>query len=95
MRFLTSGLLLLTALATPALADLKPDIVDCNAKKAARNASMKATVGVSGVCDPGKMVDDAKDDAKDRVDDTRDNVGDKVDDVLDGDDKRDHKLRKD
>ena len=45
---------------------------DCDAKKAARNATMDATVGVSGRCDPDKLAKDAKedlgDDLKDSVD---------------------------
>lgn len=58
--------------AGSAWADLKPDIIDCNPKKAARNAAMEATVGVSGRCDPGKVAENTKenvvDDAKDTVD---------------------------
>jgi hypothetical protein len=49
---------------------------DCTAKKAARNATMDATVGVSGRCDPDKLAKDAKedlgDDVKDSVDVDRD-----------------------
>jgi hypothetical protein len=64
-------LVALTA-ASYAVADLKPDVLDCNPKKAARNAAMDATVGVSGRCDPGKVAEKTKenvvDDAKDAVD---------------------------
>lgn len=85
--------------ATPALADLKPDIIDCDAKKVARNAAMDATVGISGGCDTEKMADSAKDDLDDRFDDAKDSAGDRMDDAKDkidrDHDKRDHKLRKD
>ena len=45
---------------------------DCNAKKAARNATMDATVGVSGRCDPNKLAKDAKEDLGDDVKDSVD-----------------------
>lgn len=45
---------------------------DCNAKKAARNATMDATVGVSGRCDPDKLAKDAKEDLGDDVKDSVD-----------------------
>ena len=65
--------LLLVSLAVPnAIADLKPDVLDCDAKKAARNAAMDATVGVSGRCDTSKAAKNTKenvaDDVKDSVD---------------------------
>ena len=65
--------LLLASTVTPnAIADLKPDVLDCNAKKAGRNAAMEATVGVSGRCDTGKAAKNTKenvaDDVKDSVD---------------------------
>ncbi|WP_041522246.1 hypothetical protein [Gilvimarinus agarilyticus] len=78
---------LLTAACPMTLADLKPDIIECDGKKAARNAAMEATVGVSGNCDAKKMADDAKDDAadkvSDRVDNTKDHLGHTVDNVKD------------
>lgn len=55
-------------------ADLKPDVLECDAKRATRNAAMQATVGVSGGCDMGKATDNARDDV-------RDNVNDHVDDA--------------
>ena len=65
--------MLLASTVTPnAIADLKPDVLDCNAKKAGRNAAMEATVGVSGRCDTGKAAKNTKenvaDDVKDSVD---------------------------
>ncbi len=65
--------LLLAAVAIDvARADLKPDFVECDAKKATRNAAMDATIGVSGRCDPEKVVKNSKenlaDDARDAVD---------------------------
>ena len=65
--------LLLASTVTPnAIADLKPDVLDCNAKKAGRNAAMEATVGVSGRCDTGKAAKNTKEnvagDVKDSVD---------------------------
>ncbi|MEH6492626.1 hypothetical protein [Halopseudomonas sp.] len=59
-----------------AQADLKPDVLECDAKRATRNAAMEATLGVSGGCDMGKATDNAMDDA-------RDNVGDHLDDAKD------------
>ncbi|MEH6637074.1 MAG: hypothetical protein V7700_16260 [Halioglobus sp.] len=66
----TAIIAFLTLLVAPgAFADLTPN---CNPKKAARNAAMDATVGVSGRCDTGKAAKDAKEDvvdnAKDAVD---------------------------
>ncbi|WP_439134394.1 hypothetical protein [Pseudomaricurvus sp.] len=69
------------------LADLKPDVLDCDPKKAARNAAMDAGIGVSGKCDAKKVAEDAKDDAKDRLDDKKDHIDDKKDDMQD---KMDH-----
>ncbi|WP_339900211.1 hypothetical protein [uncultured Gilvimarinus sp.] len=76
------------ALACPlALADLKPDIIECDGKKAVRNAAMEASVGVSGNCDAKKMADNAKDNAADkvgdRVDNTKDHIDHKVDNAKD------------
>lgn len=70
-----------------ALADLKPDILDCDPKKAARNAAMDATVGISGKCDGKKVAENAKDDAKDRIDDKKDDIADKKESL--GDKKED------
>ena len=50
-----------------AQADLKPDFVECDAKKATRNAALDASVGVSGGCDAEKMAKKTKEDAKDTV----------------------------
>lgn len=64
--------LIATLLSTHALADLKPDVMDCDPKKAARNVAMDATVGVSGRCDAGKAAKNTKENvvegAKDSVD---------------------------
>ncbi|MBU3068421.1 hypothetical protein KOI40_01250 [Aestuariicella sp. G3-2] len=70
-----------------ALADLKPDILDCDPKKAARNAAMDATIGVSGKCDGQKVAENAKEDAKDRIDDKKDDIADKKESL--GDKKED------
>ncbi len=51
-----------------AIADLKPDALDCNPKKAARNA----TTCVSGRCDPGKAAKNTKEDAVGNVKDAAD-----------------------
>ena len=69
LRILILALVALSG--TGALADLKPDALDCDPKKAARNAAMDATVGVSGRCDPGKA---AKNTKQDVVDDVKDSV---------------------
>ncbi|GAB3288697.1 hypothetical protein [Parahaliea aestuarii] len=89
-RILPVLLLLLTAGV-----QAKPELIDCDPKDAARNAAMKATVGVHGPCDAGKMADRAKDDLGDKADDVRDDAGDKMDDMKDRHEKRDKKLRKD
>jgi len=60
--------------AGSAWADLKPDVLDCNSKKAARNAAMDATVGVSGNCDAGKAAGNARDDVVDAAGDAVPNV---------------------
>ncbi|HDY98930.1 MAG TPA: hypothetical protein ENH72_10630 [Pseudomonas sabulinigri] len=64
--------------ASASLADLKPDIMGCDAQKATRNAAMEATVGVSGGCDASKAAGNAKDNAvdnvTDHVDDARDSL---------------------
>ena len=59
--------LVLVFLASPALADLKLDFVECDAQKAARNAALDASVGVSGGCDAEKLAKKTKEDAKDAV----------------------------
>lgn len=59
--------LVLAFFAWPALADLKPDFVECDAQKAARNAALDASVGVSGGCDAEKVAKKTKEDAKDAV----------------------------
>ena len=59
--------------ASAAVADLRPD---CDPKRAARNAALDSTVGVSGRCDADKLAKDTKEDlsrnAKDAVDVDRD-----------------------
>lgn len=97
-RFAIAIALSLTCYTSASLADLKPDILDCNAKKAGRNAALEASIGVSGSCDPRDVAGDARDDLKDGVqdsaDDARDRVGDATDharNTVDGD----RKLRKD
>ncbi|MFV8817153.1 hypothetical protein [Haliea sp. E17] len=85
------GLLLAAA---PALAD-KPRLIDCNAEKAARNAAMQATVGVHGPCDPDKLAQQKKEDARGKMDDARENVLDQQDDLRDKLDDRDHKKKDD
>ena len=60
-----------------AWADLKPDIIDCDAKKAARNAALDATVGVSGGCDSAKVAKDTRDDMVDGAQDAVDKLSDK------------------
>lgn len=64
--------LLAILVSTNTIADLKPDIIDCDPKKAARNAAMDATVGISGRCDTAKAAENSKenvvDAAKDSVD---------------------------
>ncbi len=60
------------------------DLFECDAKKAARNAAMDATVGVSGRCDPEKLVEDKKEGLVEGIDD-------KVDIDLDRDGKKDRK----
>ncbi len=69
MKLTTFALLSVMLGAANAYADLKPDLLDCNAKKAARNAAMEATVGVSGHCDTGKALKDTKEDTADKVKD--------------------------
>ena len=65
MKLQVTALVLGTLLTAGAYAD-------CTAKKAARNATMDATVGVSGRCDPDKLAKDAKKDLGDGVKDTVD-----------------------
>lgn len=79
---------LLLAASAAVHADLKPDLIDCDGKKVARNAAMKATVGAHGPCDADKVMDDAKDDLGDKLDDANDNVKDKMDDAKDRDKKK-------
>lgn len=59
---------------------IKPD---CDASKAAKNAALENTVGISGRCDAAKTAEQAKDealgDAKDKVDDAKSDASDKVD----------------
>jgi hypothetical protein len=90
----TLVVVLLAALgAGSAWADLKPDVLDCNSKKAARNAAMDATVGVSGNCDAGKAAGNARDDVVEAAGDTVPDVSDVKPTPLDRDDKK-GKLRK-
>ena len=80
--------------AAPAIADLKPDIIECDAGKAARNAAMEAAVGVHGRCDADRLADKTKDKGKDKLDDAKENASDHVDDALNKHDDKDHKLLK-
>ncbi len=72
--------------APPALADL--DLIDCDAEKAARNAAMKATVGVHGKCDPKELAERKKEDAGEKLEDQKGKLHDREED-------RDFKLKKD
>ena len=72
MTFRVLALLFALMVTLNAVADLKPDIVDCNAKKAARNAAMGATVGISGRCDAEKAAKKAKENVADNVKDSAD-----------------------
>ncbi len=89
---ITAALLLAAA---PALADLKPDLIECNADKAARNAAMKATVGVHGSCDPEKLAKKKKKEGKKELDKAQDKVSDKLDDTRDGYREKAHDLKND
>lgn len=97
-------LIMLGTFSLGALADIKPDILDCNAKKAARNAALESTVGVSGNCDGEKLADKTKDNVKDSVADGKEKLGDGVEnakehaaDALPGDKHKhnDHTLKRD
>lgn len=44
----------------------------CDSKKAARNAAMDASIGISGRCDPNKLAKDTKEDLGDNVKDSVD-----------------------
>ena len=72
MNYKVLALLLAFSVTPNAIADLKPDVLDCNAKKASRNAAMGATVGVSGRCDTSKAAKNAKDNVADDVKDSVD-----------------------
>ncbi|WP_157976753.1 hypothetical protein [Parahaliea mediterranea] len=85
----------LALLVAAAGVQAKPELIDCDPKKIARNAAMEATVGVHGPCDVDRAADRAKDDLGDKVDDVRDGADDKLDDMKDRHEKRDKKLRKD
>ncbi|TGD73525.1 hypothetical protein E4634_10885 [Mangrovimicrobium sediminis] len=82
-------------LASVTRADLKPDILECDAEKAARNAAMEATVGVHGRCDPKRLADKKKEAGKDHLDDARDKAGDKLDNAKDDLDDKAHSLKRD
>ena len=92
MKYLITGALWALLFCAGAMADLKPDVMDCNPKKAARNAAMDATVGVSGKCDSGKAAKNAKEDAVDDVKDSVDLDHDQKNNHLGGD--KDHKRLK-
>jgi len=72
MNFRVLAVLFTSMITLNAVADLKPDIVDCNAKKAARNAAMGATVGISGRCDTQKAAKKAKENVAENVKDSAD-----------------------
>ncbi|UTF59521.1 hypothetical protein [Gilvimarinus sp. DA14] len=105
MKKLLPHTLCLLAAAGYTQAELKkPELIDCNAKKAARNAALDSTVGVSGNCDAEKLAKDAKDDVKDSVKDAKKEAGDKIDnakenaaDALPGEHHQhdEHKLKRD
>lgn len=82
LKLLVPFILLSTSVAHAGL--IKPD---CDASKAAKNAALENTVGISGRCDAAKTAvqakDQAVDNAKDKVDDTKSNVSDKVDNKKD------------
>lgn len=85
MCYRTSLGAILLAASSWALADLKPDVLECDPKKAGRNAAMQATVGVSGKCNAKKAANETKkevtNDAKDKLDDAVN-----IDNPLPGDD---------
>ncbi len=56
---------------------------NCDPERVAKNAAMKATVGVEGRCTPEKAAERKVDDAKDAVGDVKDNVSDSVSDKVD------------
>ena len=72
MAFRVLTLLFVSIFANSTIADLKPDALECDAKKAARNAAMDATVGISGRCDTSKAAKNAKDNVADDVKDSVD-----------------------
>ncbi|MFV0594076.1 hypothetical protein [Shewanella sp.] len=74
LSVLTCSLITYSAVAGP----LDPN---CDPEKVAKNAAVKATVGVSGRCTPEKAAERKVDDAKDAVGDAKDKVTDKVDDI--------------
>ncbi|MFH0265229.1 hypothetical protein [Vibrio rumoiensis] len=71
---------ILLATSTAHAGLIKPN---CDVSKAAKNAALENTVGISGRCDAAKTAEQAKDEAvdnaKDKVDGAKDNVSDKVD----------------
>jgi hypothetical protein len=90
MDYRVLALLLASIGTTSAIADLKPDALDCNAKKAARNAAMDATVGVSGRCDTSKAAKNTKENVTDDVKDSVDIQRDEQKRFSDGDKKKQH-----
>ncbi|MBO1518162.1 hypothetical protein [Oceanisphaera pacifica] len=57
---------------------IKPD---CDISKAAKNAALESTVGVSGRCDASKTAKQAKDEALEGVTDKVDNTKDAISDT--------------
>lgn len=84
LSVLTCSLITYSAVAGP----LDPN---CDPEKVAKNAAVKATVGVSGRCTPEKAAERKVEDAKDAVGDAKDKVTDSVSDKVD-DIKPDDKL---
>ena len=75
---------ILLATSTAHAGLIKPD---CDASKAAKNAALENTVGISGRCDAAKTAEQAKDEAVDNVTDKvaqkKDKLADTKDKVLD------------
>lgn len=75
---------ILLATSTAHAGLIKPN---CDVSKAAKNAALENTVGISGRCDAAKTAEQAKDEAvdnvTDKVDQKKDKLADTKDKVLD------------